>query len=119
MVSHKNKENGFEVKCRPLTYEEKIERAEDYNDFYGERLVDPEIFAKEEIYDPSVEMKCLNCDFEDELDLDEVLEYQEMTGDEDYAMFCPYCGEEQLVPKSIYKEKKPPKLTRRKERKRI
>ena len=51
-------------------------------------------------------MKCL-CDFEDKIDFEEVLECSDMTGNEDHAMFCPNCGEEKLVPKSIYLEKKP------------
>jgi DNA-directed RNA polymerase subunit RPC12/RpoP len=54
-------------------------------------------------------MKCLKCGYEEELDLDEVLECQEMTENEDYAMFCPNCGKERFVPKSIYKEKIPPR----------
>ena len=109
MASHKKKKKGFEVISRLLTYEEKIERARDFNEYYGETLVDPEEFAKETIYDSSVETKCLNCGYEEELDLDEVLECQEMTENEDYAMFCPNCGEECFVPKSIYKEKLPPR----------
>ena len=108
MASHKKKK-GFEVISRLLTYEEKIERAKDFNEFYGEKLVDPKEFAKETIYDSSVEMKYLNRRYEEELDLDEVLECQEMTENEDYAMFCPNCGKERFVPKSIYKEKIPPR----------
>ena len=102
------KKKGFEVISRELTYQEKIERANDFNEFHQELLIDPEEFAKETIYDSIVEMKCLNCDFEDEIDFEEVLECSDMTGNEDHAMFCPNCGEEKLVPKSIYLEKKKP-----------
>ena len=99
------KKKGFEVKSRELTYEEKIERANDFNDFNGEFLIDPEEFAKETIYDSSVEMKCLECDFEDEIDFDDILQWLEINDEEEYPVFyCPNCDKESLIPKSIYKE---------------
>lgn len=97
---------GFEVVSRELTREEKIARAKDYNDFCGEKVIDPEEFAKEKIYDSVVPMKCLSCGFEDNLGFDEIREWLGITGEDYPTLECPQCGKESLVPKSIYLEKK-------------
>ena len=62
----RKKGKGFEVVSRELTREEKIARANDYNDFCGEKAIDPEEYAKEKVYDSVVPLKCLSCGFEDD-----------------------------------------------------
>ena len=100
------KGKGFEVVSRELTREEKIARANDYNDFCGEKAIDPEEYAKEKVYDSVVPLKCLSCGFEDDADFEEVLEWLDMTGEDYPKLECPQCGKETLVPKSVYREKK-------------
>ena len=102
----RKKGKGFEVVSRELTREEEIARANDYNDFCGEKAIDPEEYAKEKVYDSVVPLKCLSCGFEDDADFEEVLEWLDMTGEDYPKLECPQCGKETLVPKSVYREKK-------------
>ena len=70
------KKRGYVVTSQRLSREEKIERAREYNEFCGETVIDPEEFAKQELFDSWVDMKCLAC------------------------------GRRKLVPKSIHDEEK-------------
>lgn len=100
------KKKSFRVNTRKLSYEEKIQDAINYNNYYGEsNYIDPEEYAKEDLYDASVDMKCLNCDDEKIMTLDEVTSWLEEHPENEYPLFeCSSCHEETLVPESIYEE---------------
>ena len=61
-------------------------------------------FAETEIYDETIDLKCLNCDYE-ELNEDWA-EIEEMWNGLKYPiMYCPKCGKPKLVPMDIWKKK--------------
>lgn len=61
-------------------------------------------FAKREIYDETIDLKCLSCDYE-ELNED-FGEIDEMWNDINYPiMYCPKCGKPKFVPLDIWKKK--------------
>lgn len=100
------RKRGYVVTSRRLSREEKIERAREYNDFCGETVIDPEEFAKQELFDSRVDMKCLACGFEDTIDFEELLEITEGDNEAYPRLHCPRCGRRKLVPKSIHDEEK-------------
>ena len=61
-------------------------------------------FANQDIYDETIDLKCLNCDFE-ELNQDfEMID--EMWDGNDYPkLYCPKCGKPKFVPLDIWKQK--------------
>lgn len=85
----------------PLTTEEKRQRAEEYNEFeFGH--VDVDEFVKKDIYDEYIDLKCLNCGFEERAEADIVLECFD-SKHEDYPIsYCPKCNKPKQVPKDIY-----------------
>lgn len=61
-------------------------------------------FADREIYDETIDLKCLKCDYE-ELNEDWA-EIDEMWNKIDYPkMYCPKCGKPHFVPLDIWKKK--------------
>lgn len=61
-------------------------------------------FAEREIYDETIDLKCLKCDYE-ELNED-WHEIEEMWNEIDYPkMYCPKCGKPHFVPMDIWKKK--------------
>jgi hypothetical protein len=61
-------------------------------------------FANREIYDETIDLKCLNCDYE-ELNQD-YEEIEEMWDGIDYPkLYCPKCGKGKFVPLDIWKQK--------------
>ena len=61
-------------------------------------------FAQREIYDETIDLKCLKCDYE-ELNEDWA-EIDEMWNKIDYPkMYCPKCGKPSFVPLDIWKKK--------------
>lgn len=60
--------------------------------------------ANREIYDETIDLKCLNYDYE-ELNQD-YWEIEEMWDGIDYLkLYCPKCGKEKFVPLGIWKQK--------------
>ena len=49
-----------------------------------------------------VGMKCLNCDYEEEMELDVLLECSNPASEESPVVCCPSCEHELLVPKDVY-----------------
>ena len=49
-----------------------------------------------------VGMKCLNCDYEEEMELDILLECSDPSVGESPVVYCPSCGHALLVPKDVY-----------------
>ena len=49
-----------------------------------------------------VDMKCLNCGYEEEMELDVLLECSNPASEESPVVCCPSCGHELLVPKDVY-----------------
>lgn len=49
-----------------------------------------------------VDMKCLNCDYEEEMELDVLLECSNPSSEESPVVCCPSCERELLVPKDVY-----------------
>ena len=49
-----------------------------------------------------VGMKCLGCDYEEEMDLDVLLECSDPASEESPVVCCPSCEHELLVPKDVY-----------------
>ena len=61
-------------------------------------------FSNKQIYDETIDLKCLKCDYE-ELNEDWE-EIEEMwNGENCPKMYCPKCGKPQLVPIDIWKKK--------------
>jgi len=61
-------------------------------------------FAEKEIYDETIDLKCLKCDYE-ELNED-WNEIDECWNKIDYPrMYCPKCGKPQFVPLDVWKKK--------------
>lgn len=61
-------------------------------------------FANREIYDETIDLKCLNCDYK-ELNQD-YEEIEEMWDGIDYPkLYCPKCGKGKFVPLDIWKQK--------------
>lgn len=85
---------AFKIIREPLSYEEKIERAEIYNSFGGntgfDEPVDPIVFAQKEIYNEYVEFKCNKCSYEEKIEWEIV---QEMCYGMDIPeLDCPKCS---------------------------
>ncbi len=49
-----------------------------------------------------VGMKCLHCDYEEEMELDILLECSDPSVEESPVVYCPSCGHGLLVPKDVY-----------------
>ena len=49
-----------------------------------------------------VGMKCLHCDYEEEMELDILLECSDPSVEESPVVDCPSCGHALLVPKDVY-----------------
>lgn len=95
----------FSTIKKPVSDEEKRQRAKFYMEDTGIK-VDVDAFVKQEIYDEYVEMKCLDCDYEETVDFDVLAESMEFD-DSDYpSLYCPSCNEGTMVPKDIYAKKK-------------
>ena len=58
-----------------------------HNDFYDVDLVD---------------MKCLDCDHEEEIDLDILLELSDFKSEPSPVITCPRCDRDLFVPKDVY-----------------
>ncbi len=95
------KKYPFTTIKKPVSEIEKRQRAEFYTDDTG-FPVDVEAFVKKEIFDEYVEMKCLDCDYEETVDFDMLEEMMEFD-DSDYpSLYCPSCNEGTMVPKDIH-----------------
>lgn len=99
----------FSTIKKPISKKEKIERAKDFN-YFNElkpgdlEYVNPEEFAKKEIYDEFIRFKCLNCKKEETLESDIVFELFDEDFEDFPVLTCPFCGEETYVPKDIFNE---------------
>lgn len=49
-----------------------------------------------------VDMKCLECDYEEEVPLDILLEFFDSSVDHAQTLTCPHCDEDLFVPKDVY-----------------
>ena len=49
-----------------------------------------------------VNMKCLECDYEEEVPLDILLEFFDSSVDNAPTLTCPHCDEDLFVPKDVY-----------------
>jgi len=49
-----------------------------------------------------VDMKCLGCDYEEEMELDVLLEIADPRAEEAPAVCCPRCDRELLIPRDAY-----------------
>lgn len=90
---------------RALTYEQKIDRAEIYNLSTFTDTVDPEEFAKRDIFEEQIHLKCIKCGYEEITDFDII---EEICFDMDYPRLeCPECGFKsngELIPVDIYNQ---------------
>ena len=94
----------YKINKVKLTDEQKRERAEFYNEYNAGFMppVDIEEFIKCDIYDESVTFKCKKCGFENEIELDNVLEF-ETNKDGLPEIYCPKCNKGTMLPKDIIK----------------
>lgn len=51
-----------------------------------------------------VDMKCLECDHEEEVELDILLECFDEANDPSPVLTCPCCNHDLLVPKDVYEQ---------------
>lgn len=49
-----------------------------------------------------VDMKCLECDYEDKVELDILLELFDEDSDPSPVLTCPHCNHDLFVPKDVY-----------------
>lgn len=96
---YEDDDNPFDDYGQPfIKIKENIDRLDDTT----KALV--EEYVNKEIYDETIDFKCLKCDYE-ELDLD-YEEIEEIWDGKDYPkLYCPKCGKTQFVPIDIYKQK--------------
>lgn len=52
------------------------------------------------------DMKCLECDYEDEVELDILLELFDEVSDPSPVITCPHCNHDLFVPKDVYDQTK-------------
>lgn len=63
-------------------------------------------FVKRTIYDETVDFKCIRCNYEENIDYDEVQELWD-EDEEDYPkLYCPNCDKPYFVPLDIWNKKK-------------
>ena len=96
----------FNTIKHPLSDEEKRERAETYNEFEPFDKVDVEAFVKRDIYDETIILKCLNCDYEEEVDYDIVSECWDESISDYPESYCPRCDQPEMVPLDVHKRLK-------------
>ena len=99
----------FKVYRKPISRKEKIERAHDYNEFNGFKendlgYINPEEFAKQEIYDEFIDFKCSSCGYQETLEGDIVFELFDEEIEEYPLLTCPNCGDEAFIPTSILED---------------
>ena len=95
----------FNIVKVPLTDEEKRQRALEYNEFeFGN--IDVEEFVKREIYEDYIDLKCLNCGYEERAEADIVLECFDYKNEDYPISYCPNCNKPKQVPKDIYNQLK-------------
>jgi hypothetical protein len=95
---------SFSTIKRPLSLEEKRQRAIEYNRYKApfEPVVNVEEFAKHEIFDEIIILKCLHCGFQEEVDY-EFIEESWDPYDSDYPIaYCAKCNQPEVVPLDIY-----------------
>ena len=99
---------SFSTIKRPLSLEEKRQRAIEYNRYKApfEPVVNVEDFAKREIFDETIILKCLHCGFQEEVDY-EFIEESWDPHDSDYPIaYCAKCDQPEVVPLDIYQKLK-------------
>jgi predicted nucleic-acid-binding Zn-ribbon protein len=89
----------------PVSEEEKRNRALFYMEDTGIN-VNVEEFVKKEIFEEYIQMKCLNCDYEETLDFDIVSEMWEVEFSDYPESYCPKCNKGSMVPLDIYNQLK-------------
>jgi len=102
-------ENQFKIKKVSVTDEEKREIAAYYLEKHS-IPVDLDAYLKMEVYNGFLEMKCVKCDYFEDVDLDIIRDLYEL-GDDPYPVLsCDKCGHKRksgyLVPLEIYNSKK-------------
>ena len=61
-------------------------------------------FVKREVYDETIDLKCLKCSYE-EHDVDWEMIEEGWAGDNYPTLYCPKCGKPHFVPLEIWKQK--------------
>ncbi|MFA5693037.1 MAG: hypothetical protein WC907_05410 [Acholeplasmataceae bacterium] len=93
----------FSTKKRYLTDDEKRKRAIEFNEFCLDiETVDVEEFVKREIFDETIELKCLDCGFQEEIDYDIVSECWNSFMSDYPVSYCPKCNTGDVVPLDVY-----------------
>lgn len=93
----------FSTKKRYLTDDEKRKRAIEFNEFCLDiEKVDVEEFVKREIFDETIELKCLDCGFQEEIDYDIVSECWNSFMSDYPVSYCPKCNTGDVVPLDVY-----------------
>lgn len=93
----------FSTKKRYLTDDEKRKRAIEFNEFCLDiEKVDVEEFVKREIFDETIELKCLDCGFQEEIDHDIVSECWNSFMSDYPVSYCPKCNTGDVVPLDVY-----------------
>jgi len=93
----------FSTKKRYLTDDEKRKRAIEFNEFCLDfEKVDVNEFVKREIFDETIELKCLDCGFQEEIDYDIVSECWDSFMSDYPVSYCPKCNTGDVVPLDVY-----------------
>lgn len=89
----------------PVSEEEKRQRVRDYNEFENANI-DEEEFVKREIFDEYVELVCIKCGHEDEIEYDLFLEMFEFEDCDIPELECPFCRGGTMIPSQFLDEYK-------------
>lgn len=93
----------FSTKKRYLTDQEKRTRALEFNEYCLDfEKVDVEEFVKRDIFDETIELKCLDCGFQEEIDYEIVSECWDAFLSDYPISYCPKCNKGDVVPLDVY-----------------
>jgi uncharacterized protein YlaI len=97
-----NYNKWFNTRKIRLTQNEKLKRYNDFVKYEGFASCKKEEFLAKDVYEEFLDVKCLNCDFNNELDYDEV-SYEWLETKDSYPIFyCNECHQPKLVPIDVY-----------------
>ncbi|MBQ7276205.1 MAG: hypothetical protein IJS58_03045 [Bacilli bacterium] len=63
-------------------------------------------FVKQDVYDESVDFKCIRCNYEERVDYEEVCDLWDEDEEEYPKLYCPECDKPYFIPLDIWNKKK-------------
>jgi hypothetical protein len=63
-------------------------------------------FVKQDVYDETVDFKCIRCNYEERVDYEEVCDLWDENEEEYPKLYCPECDKPYFIPLDIWNKKK-------------